>query len=104
MDIQERLKMWAAAPAEVNDDDRKHLCQIRYWVMQLCHKKQLELSDIFVSAFPQPSDNGEVRSVTLICIVDNLPESPIVTIGKAPAEVTVEDLMGCYKLFNFCCE
>ena len=104
MDIQERMNKWASTPVEVSDTDRKCLCQIRFWVKQMCHKKQLDLADIFVSTYPQAGDDGQVRSVTLICIVDNLPESPVVTIPKAPAEVCVEDVMGCYKLLNFCCE
>lgn len=68
----------------------------------VCRKKEISPEEVLVSAFPQRDKDGEHSYVTLICIIKNLPESPLITINKSPELVTMEDILGCYKLVNYC--
>lgn len=102
VDIEARINRWPSKGIEIPETDRQELCKIRKWVYGVCRKQEIAPEDVWVSAFPQQTADGKKSSVTLICVTKYLPESPIITINKAPAEVTLEDILGCYKLVNWC--
>lgn len=105
MNIEQRLHEWTAFKAEVSDEDRAKLCTIRKWVLGMCHKQELEASDVYVSVCPKKCTDGVSTTGTVIAILKNLPDSPLITIAKPPMDVTIEDLIHCYKLMNYCeCE
>lgn len=105
MNIEQRLQEWTAFKAEVSEEERAKLCTIRKWVLGMCHKQELETSDVYVSVCPKNCEQGINTKATVIAILKNLPDSPLITIAKAPADVTIEDLIHCYKLMNYCvCE
>lgn len=105
MNIEQRLHEWSAFKTELSDEDRTHLCTIRKWVLGMCHKQELQMSDVYVSVCPKSCADGLSTKATVIAILKNLPDSPLITIAKEPKDVTIEDLIHCYKLMNYCgCE
>lgn len=102
MDLETRINRWAVDAGALPEDKRTALCKIRQWVYGVCRKQEITPQDVLVSAFPQKGTDGETTYVTLICIIKNLPESPLITINKSPEEVSMEDILGCYKLVNYC--
>lgn len=105
MNVEQRLQEWSAFKAEVSEEDRGHLCTIRKWVLNLCHQQELVMSDVYVSVCPKTCPEGNMVKATVIAILKNLPDSPLITIPKEPKDVSIEDLIHCYKLMNYCaCE
>lgn len=88
--------------SEVPVVEKEAIGRIKNWVKMICRNKCTAESDIFISPLRYENHEGKVISKTIICVCDNLPDGPVVQIGKDITEVGLEDLLGCYKLLNYC--
>jgi hypothetical protein len=88
--------------SKVSEDERLAIQKIQNWVKLVCRNKCIDSSRIFVSPYTYENHLGETIHKTVICISDNLPNGPVIQIPKALKEISLEDLLSCYKLINFC--
>lgn len=99
-----QINILPSETSEVSMEEKQAVSRIKKWVKMVCRKKCTSESDIFVSPLRYENHEGKIISKTIICVCDNLPDGPVIQIGKAIEEVCLEDLLGCYKLLNFCKE
>ncbi len=87
---------------EIGESDKIAVERIKNWVMMICRKKCNDSNKIYVSPYQYTNTKGEHISKTIICVSANLPEGPVIQIPKPLNEVSLEDLLECYSLINYC--
>lgn len=86
----------------LSEEERTAVYRIKNWVEMICRKKCSEKLNIYVSPYFYTNPQGVEATKTVICIRENLPDGPIIQLPKPVTEVTIEDLLSCYTLINYC--
>jgi hypothetical protein len=96
------MTVLSAVKSEIREEEKLAVQNIKRWITKICRKKCIDTNNIFISPYLYQNKEGETIQKTVICIMDNLPEGPVIQIPKPVSEIGVEDLLGNYKLINYC--
>jgi hypothetical protein len=78
-----------------SEEEHQAALRVKKWILSICRNKECCAERIFISS---QHKGGQTR--TIICIADNLPLAPLVTIPKAVNQITLEDVLCCYTKVN----